>query len=283
MDGAEILRAARRRQGWSQRALAARSGVAKSTVAAVEAGRRSPSFDVVTAVLAAAGLELALDVAVPQLDDATVHHLHLSLGSRLHLACGGDGRPDRPARPPERRVPSWEALLTLAARHVVHLHGATARALWLPPRSSSPVAACVHDRAADGSLRRTAHPEIDPTLVALRTDCPGHPPPAVTVRLGWWDVTVDPPGELALQPEHCEHRAVLRAVARRLHAQAPVDARGRRPRAHRDPHHMLERDEVFHTKRFAAHPMPSRTDVRSWRLDDDASLAAWLRRQGMPA
>lgn len=257
--------------------------MAASTIAAVEAGRRVPSFAIVTAVLAAADLELAIDTPVPSLDEATVRHLHLSLAARLHVACGGDGRPDRPPRPPRRPAPVWEAVLQLAARHVVHLHGTTSRALWLPDTTGGPASACVHDRAPAGDLRPVDGLEVDPALVELRSGCDGHPPSPVTVRVGWWQVTAAPPGELALEPEHSEHRGRLRAVARRLHADSPVDAVGRRPRAHRDPEHSAEREEVFHTKRFAALPMPGRTDVRSWRLDDDASLVAWLRRQGYPA
>ena len=257
--------------------LAERSGVAESTVAAVEAGRRSPSIGVLNAVLASAGLELSVDEAVPSLDAATVRHLHLSLASRLHLACGGDGRPDR--RP---LVPAWSAVLALAARHSPHLHGPTARAVWLPVGVTLPVVVCVHDRGWDGVPRSPGPLALDAALVELRADCPGHALPAVTVRVGPWSVTVDPPVELALQPEHAAHRAELRAVARRLHRDAPVDAVGRRPRAHRDPDHLLERDEVLFTKRFGHLPMPSSTDVRSWRLDDDASLVAWLRRQGYP-
>ncbi|MDQ3610781.1 MAG: helix-turn-helix domain-containing protein [Actinomycetota bacterium] len=61
MDAAEILRTARRQAGLSQRAMAQASGISAATLAAVEAGRRVPSFAVVDAVLAAAGLEIAVD------------------------------------------------------------------------------------------------------------------------------------------------------------------------------------------------------------------------------
>lgn len=127
MDGAEVLRAVRRREGWDQRALAARSGVAASTIAAVEAGRRAPSLPVLTAVLAAAGLELTVDVVPPPLDEAVVQHLHRSLAARLHVACGGDGRPDL-----RRELPRWDTVQSLAARHAVHVHGRTALALCCP-------------------------------------------------------------------------------------------------------------------------------------------------------
>jgi DNA-binding XRE family transcriptional regulator len=279
MDAAEVLRAVRRRQGWSQRELARRSGIAQSTVAAVEAGRRSPSVGLVSAVLAVAGLELTVDVAVPPPDEATVRHLHLSLGSRLHLACGGDGRPDRRPAPGTGPVPVWTALLALAARHTVHLHGATALAVWLPVGTVAPAVVCVHDGRLDGGLT-AAPPSVDVALVEVRAGCGSHTGHAVAVRVGHWQVAVDPPGELALRPEHVQHRTALRAVARRLHEQAPVDSAGRRTRAHRDPDHLDEHDRVLFDTRLPAFAVRSPSDVRSWRLDDDASLVAWLRRQG---
>ena len=273
MDAGEVLRAVRRREGWSQRALAARSGVAASTIAAVEAGRRSPSLSVMSAVLAAAGLELAVDAVPPALGGAAVQHLHRSLSARLHLACGGSGRPDL-----HLHVPAWAALETLATRHSVHLHGRTALALWLPLGSTDPVVVCARANGLWSSLPS----EYDTSLVDIRPDCAGHPGLPVVVRLGRGRVTADPPARMALDTEHAQQRAVLRAVARLLDERAPADAAGRRPRAHRDPDHAAERDRVFHTKRWRLHEMPSATDVRSWRLDDDASLVAWLRRAGYP-
>jgi transcriptional regulator with XRE-family HTH domain len=65
VDAAEILRTARRQAGLSQRGMASASGVSVATLAAVEAGRRIPSYAVIEAVLAAAGLEIAVDRRVP--------------------------------------------------------------------------------------------------------------------------------------------------------------------------------------------------------------------------
>lgn len=121
-------------------------------------------------------------------------------------------------------------------------------------------------------------PDLD--LLEVRTGCPGHGRAVVRVPLDRGRLTADPPADLALEPEHAEHRGLLRAVARALHEQAPRDGAGRRARAHQDPDHVAERHEVFHSRSFGASSMPSRTDVRSWRLGDDASLRAWLRRSG---
>ena len=51
--------------GLTQRALAAKVGVARSYIAAIERGRANPSLDVVVRVAAALGLELALDFRSP--------------------------------------------------------------------------------------------------------------------------------------------------------------------------------------------------------------------------
>ncbi|MGW5452936.1 nucleotidyltransferase domain-containing protein [Nocardia sp. NPDC003979] len=53
-----LVREARRRRGLPQRELAKRAGVAQSTVANVEAGRRQPSFAMVEQLLGAAGFRL---------------------------------------------------------------------------------------------------------------------------------------------------------------------------------------------------------------------------------
>ncbi|WP_280305732.1 nucleotidyltransferase domain-containing protein [Nocardia neocaledoniensis] len=53
-----LVHEARRRRRLSQRELAKRAGVAQSTVATVESGRRQPSFAMVEQLLAAAGFRL---------------------------------------------------------------------------------------------------------------------------------------------------------------------------------------------------------------------------------
>lgn len=273
VDGAEVLRAVRRREGLSQRALAARAGVAVSTLAAVEAGRRPPSIAVVTAVLAVAGLELAVDLPVPEVTAAGVAHLHRSLEQRLHLAVGGDGRPRHRAQPV-----AWTELQRLTAQHHVHLHGRTARAVWLHDEPAEPVEACASPRRAGASRPAATSCEA----VEVVPPCERRVRRPVRVGVGHWQVSVDPPADLALDAVHAARRGALRAVARLLHEQAALDAAGRRTRAHRDPDHARERTEVFHTKRFHRLEMPPGHDTRSWRLDDDASLVAWLRRYDHP-
>jgi hypothetical protein len=130
-------------------------------------------------------------------------------------------------------------------------------------------------------LLRGCHLPPGTTDLLVRETCAPGPAPVVVLPRPRC-VVVDPPADLALDPEHALRRPDLRSVARALHAQAPRDEAGRRPRAHRDPDHQLERAQVFHTKRFAHLRMPDATDLRSWRLEDDATLVDWLRRHGYP-
>ena len=276
MDGAQVLREVRRHTGLSQRALAARSGVALSTITAVEAGRRPPSIPVLTAVLAVAGLELAVERVVLPVPEATVVHLRRSLVQRLHLACGGSGRV-RPGRQPL----AWTQLLALAARTPVHLHGSAARAIWLGGEPPSPFEVCAAAPAARGA--DLPAPRSGPaSALTVRPACGRHGPAPVELAVGPRRVRVDSPAALALDEEHSDRRHELRAVARLLHRHAALDESGRRPRAHGDPQHQSERERVFHTKRYHRLDLPPSDDTRSWRLDDDASLGAWLRRYDYP-
>ncbi len=58
MQAASVLREARHRAGLSLRALAVRAGTSHSTLAAYEAGRKTPTVDTLDRVLRAAGFEL---------------------------------------------------------------------------------------------------------------------------------------------------------------------------------------------------------------------------------
>ncbi|MDX6214839.1 MAG: Helix-turn-helix domain, partial [Frankiales bacterium] len=60
MHAGQALRAARQQRGWSQRQLAAAAGVDPAVVARVESGARPGSWELVSALLAAAGREIAL-------------------------------------------------------------------------------------------------------------------------------------------------------------------------------------------------------------------------------
>lgn len=259
----------RRRTGLSQRELAKRAGVAVSCVIAVEAGRRSPSLSVLTRVLDVAALELSVDVPAPELDACVLTHLRLSLVRRLHLALGGRGRPYWSALAP------WDQLVMLARRGDVLVHGDVALGVWLPTETTPDRPRVCIRPWSDDPLPRT--PDVD-----VRTGCNDHVRSPVRIAVTPWTVCVDPPADLALNPEFAMHRQRLRAVARLLHSEAARDAAGRRTRAHRDPDHEAERAHVFHTKRFGQRRMPDSTDVRSWRLGDDASLVAWLRTYDYP-
>ncbi|MBW3640722.1 MAG: helix-turn-helix domain-containing protein [Actinobacteria bacterium] len=126
MDGAEALRSARRRAGCSQRELAALAGVSASTVAAVESGARTASLATLTALLAAVGLELTVDVRVPSADPELRAHLRKAMPTRLHLALGGNG--NILTSPPR----GWRQLVRLSSYGPVSLSGPLAAGVWLP-------------------------------------------------------------------------------------------------------------------------------------------------------
>jgi transcriptional regulator with XRE-family HTH domain len=270
MDAAEVFRAVRRRTALSQRGLAERAGVGLTTIAAVEAGTRTPTVAVLTAVLEVAGLELSVDVPPVELDEWQRTHLRLSLTQRLHVALGGDGRPQYgPA------LPRWQQLVGLAARGDVTLHAALARAMWLPSEGPVREAEVCAQAWSRGGL-----PDVPDVVV--RPACGTHARAPVVVSVSPWRMRVDPPAELALDPRFAADRSALRAVARVLHREAARADAGRRARSHRDPAHEAERAHVFHTKRFGRLAMPDPRDTRAWRLHDDASLVQWLRGYGYP-
>jgi len=60
MDGAAVLRRARRRAGLSQAALAARAGTSQATVSAYEGRTKVPSVDTLDRLLAAVGARLSV-------------------------------------------------------------------------------------------------------------------------------------------------------------------------------------------------------------------------------
>jgi transcriptional regulator with XRE-family HTH domain len=61
MDVPTTLRAARERAGLSQAALAERSGTSQATISAYESGRKQPSIDTLSRLLAATGQRLAVE------------------------------------------------------------------------------------------------------------------------------------------------------------------------------------------------------------------------------
>lgn len=56
-----LIREARHRAGLSQVELARKAGITQSVVSAYESGRRSPSFDMMTKLLGAAGAALVIE------------------------------------------------------------------------------------------------------------------------------------------------------------------------------------------------------------------------------
>jgi transcriptional regulator with XRE-family HTH domain len=57
MDASEVLRSARARASLSLRELAKRAGTSHATLAAYEAGRKTPSFDTLNRIVRASGQE----------------------------------------------------------------------------------------------------------------------------------------------------------------------------------------------------------------------------------
>jgi transcriptional regulator with XRE-family HTH domain len=76
---AEILRAARRNAGLSQRAAAAAAGVQQPLIARIESGRVQPSLPTLERLVRGCAHELALDV-LPLPDPHDLSLLHITLG-----------------------------------------------------------------------------------------------------------------------------------------------------------------------------------------------------------
>jgi transcriptional regulator with XRE-family HTH domain len=81
-----LLREARAQAGLSQRALAARSGVAQSEIARIENGRQEPSFDRLVHLVRSAGFDLRVELAARDEHDAFL--------IREMLACSPEERLD---------------------------------------------------------------------------------------------------------------------------------------------------------------------------------------------
>src|SRR4051812_33932561 len=62
MDAATTIRRARAESGLSLRALAERAGTSHATIAAYEAGRKTPNADTLVRLVRAAGFDLTLDL-----------------------------------------------------------------------------------------------------------------------------------------------------------------------------------------------------------------------------
>jgi transcriptional regulator with XRE-family HTH domain len=134
----EVLRRARREAGLSQRALAARAGVAQTTVARTESGRISPTWETLTRMLHAAGVSAEITTGPGP------HPAHVTCREAGHRVADALSRGDEPEawrhvmqllddvrgdptpaalladRPPPTGVRRWDALLAATAAHLAH-------------------------------------------------------------------------------------------------------------------------------------------------------------------
>lgn len=262
MDAAQVIRAARRHAGWSQRELARSAGVATRSVAAWEAGGRSPSSDALDRVLAAVGLDVVLvPRAADEVDAVLRRHLMLSLTQRLRLALG-----ESPKLPVHARSELWRELGALARRGQVVLDGQLAVAMWLPLGPvERPGVNVFHPRTG-----------ITAERIGARIRDGNAPAAAISFMMEVGErVWVLPPGELAF-PSAQEVR--LRQADLLLNAQAPIDDAARRRPAHRDPDEAGEDWRLLRTK--GVKNRPDMRDGRGWRLGASASLAQRLRLEG---
>jgi transcriptional regulator with XRE-family HTH domain len=85
MKGGELIREARKRAQLSQRELAERLGTTQPVIARWETGQRSPSFERVINAVRACGLEVAVGIATPDDQHASLvrEALSMSPGERL--------------------------------------------------------------------------------------------------------------------------------------------------------------------------------------------------------
>ena len=68
-----LLTSARVRSGLSQRELAARAGVAQSTIARIESGHADPAFTTIMRILSAVGLEMRIRLEPVDDHDLVLH------------------------------------------------------------------------------------------------------------------------------------------------------------------------------------------------------------------
>ena len=103
MDTAAEIRAARERAGLTQTVLAQRAGTSQPTLSAYESGRKQPSIDTLTRLLAVCGSRLDVrlgqpDVVVPSANQAA--RTARTLSDVLALAAALPSKPSRELRFP---------------------------------------------------------------------------------------------------------------------------------------------------------------------------------------
>jgi transcriptional regulator with XRE-family HTH domain len=75
MSAATALREARRRAGLTQAALAGRTGTSQAAISAYESGRKDPSVETFSRLLAATGSRLSVEPATPVLVEPSAAQL----------------------------------------------------------------------------------------------------------------------------------------------------------------------------------------------------------------
>jgi transcriptional regulator with XRE-family HTH domain len=109
VDTASVIRAARLRAGFSQAELATRCGTSQATISAYEHGRKVPSVQTLSRLLAATGSRLTVEPApgeVMQPSRARHAATARSLVDVLALAEALPSRPPRELRYPRLRAPT---------------------------------------------------------------------------------------------------------------------------------------------------------------------------------
>lgn len=84
----ELVRAARKTRGLSQREAAARAGVPQSTIARIELGAIEPRADTVERVLTALGHDLTMDARAGEGIDRTLIQHFLQMSPQERIAYG---------------------------------------------------------------------------------------------------------------------------------------------------------------------------------------------------
>lgn len=272
---ARLFRQVRRQEGLSQRQLAERSGVSLSTIARVESGSTESSVAVLSAVLAAGGLELNADPALAPPPPALVRHLQRSLPERLVLLLGGGGALVAPF------APRWREFLDAARTGPLLLVGAAAAGLWIPlPPPAQVTVLRRHRPVPAGGRPLPPLPPLAPWLEVVDVDA--HPAGIVGLAVGYPPVATLSPLSLADDPACAADRRLLRTAARVLHDSPVRDLAGRRAMAHREPRHDVEAERSRRTRRYGARPDPGLKGLRSWRLDAPVSRRQQLREAGFP-
>jgi transcriptional regulator with XRE-family HTH domain len=274
MEDSRTVREARQSAGLSQRAVAARAGIATRTVAGIESGEHRPSLRVLDAVLAACGLELTTQ---PQTRAASpcrhlVEHLRRSLSQRWGAAAAATGRAGE----------LEEALATAAVLGDLVLEPSAGVPLWVPGAALAlPVVVTAHQRLP-GDGRRPPGVAADPALVVARVERRPLPAGLVRVRVvGLLDVHAPHPSTLVRDPCCRTWRPALAAAAAAVDDRG-TDNGGRRPPAHRQPDEDGESWRLSHALRYVGGPRPRAQDSRALRLDAPVSLPQWLAENGLP-